>query len=194
MIELINNMGAWGVPVVIVSIIIIAFIIMQVTGEIMEWCGKVAPGILKVRKYFKERKQHKLEQDKLFKRIDENIEAINNKIDKHDSAIETININIAKLKEDSEKYTKISEDMFIENHRSIIIDFASKIRDKNFIPSKEEFRRVFKIYNEYEEFLKEHGKSNGEIDLTYTIIQEDYEDRLRNKSFLEDIRDCNNKK
>ena len=50
MIELINNMGAWGVPVVIVSIIIIAFIIMQVTGEVMEWCGKVAPRILKIRK------------------------------------------------------------------------------------------------------------------------------------------------
>ena len=191
MIELINSMGAWGIPAIIISIIVIVFIIMQVIGEIIEWCGKVAPEILKVRKYFNKRKQRKLEQDKLFKRIDENIEVLNTKIDKHDLAIETINTNIAKLKEDSEKHTKISEDMFIENHRSIIIDFASKIRDKNFIPSKEEFRRAFKIYNEYEEFLKEHGKSNGEIDLTYTIIQEDYEDRLRNKSFLEDMRSYN---
>ena len=48
--ELIDALGIWGVPACIITIVLVIFVFMQVTGEIIEWCGKTAPIWLKLRK------------------------------------------------------------------------------------------------------------------------------------------------
>ena len=53
--------------------------------------------------------------------------------------------------------------------------------------SKEEFYRIFKIYKKYEDFLKEHEMTNGEVDIAYRIIQESYEQHIKNHTFIVDI-------
>ena len=79
----------------------------------------------------------------------------------------------------------------IESLRSVILGFANRVNDKNSVPTHEEFRRAFSAHEDYEAFLKEHGLTNGQVDVAYRVISEDYADRLRNHEFLEDIRGYN---
>lgn len=74
---LIEALGAWGVPVTGLISLAIIFLIMQVSGEIIEWTGKVSPRILKLRKVFKERKMKKLEQQAKLARLDDFINVMN---------------------------------------------------------------------------------------------------------------------
>ena len=84
--------------------------------------------------------------------------------------------------------TGITEEMFIQNSRDRIIDFATKVENKNTMVSREEFNRIFKVYDKYEKFLKERGLTNGEVDINYQIIEESYGEHLRNHTFIEDVR------
>ena len=83
--------------------------------------------------------------------------------------------------------TKMTEDMFVENSRDRIIDFAEKVSDPNYIASLEQFRRIFRVHSDYEKWLQEHGRTNGEVDTNYGIIQSAYTYRVNNHSFAEDL-------
>ncbi len=53
--------------------------------------------------------------------------------------------------------------------------------------SREEYNRIFKMYEKYEKFLEEHDMTNGEIDIMYGVIKESYEERMKNRLFTEDM-------
>jgi hypothetical protein len=78
--------------------------------------------------------------------------------------------------------------LLIETKRNTIIDFASKVVDEKFPVTKEQFNRIFKIYNDYEEIIKKHNMTNGEVDIAFRIINESYATHIKNHSFIEDIR------
>jgi hypothetical protein len=54
--------------------------------------------------------------------------------------------------------------------------------------TREQFNRIFKQHEEYEDIIKANGIKNGEVDIAYRIISESYETHMRNHSFIEDIR------
>lgn len=54
--------------------------------------------------------------------------------------------------------------------------------------TREQFKRVFRLYAEYEEIIKDNDLQNGEVDIAIRIIREAYENHLRNGSFVEDVR------
>ena len=111
---------------------------------------------------------------------------VNERADKYDESIDKINQMIEKLTLALESNTAMTEEMFVQNCRTVILNFASRVCRKDVVLSKEEFNRVFKVYNRYEEFLKEKKKTNGEVDIAYGVIQRGYEERLINKTFFED--------
>ena len=78
--------------------------------------------------------------------------------------------------------------MFVESSRDRIIDFAEKAADYDILLSREQFRRIDRVYQEYESFLLERGRQNGEVDTAYEAIQDGYKHRLQQHSFLEDIK------
>lgn len=80
------------------------------------------------------------------------------------------------------------EEIFVQSSRDRIIDFATKVENKNTMVSREEFNRIFKVYDKYEKFLKERELTNGEVDINYQIIKESYEEHLRNHTFIENVR------
>lgn len=95
------------------------------------------------------------------------------------------------MRELSEKLDKNNADtlsILIENKRSSIIDFASKVIDDSYPVTKEQFNRIFKIHKEYEEIIKENGLTNGEVDIAIRIIREAYESHLKHHAFIEDVR------
>ena len=95
------------------------------------------------------------------------------------------------LNDKLDKNNDVTLSILIENKRSAIICFADKVVDESFPVTKEQFNRIFKIYNEYEDIIEENGLTNGEVDISIRIIRESYEKHLKNHSFVEDIRGYN---
>ena len=199
-----------NIPAKIALIIIGIFFVIQIIGEILEFKGKVVPEIVKVRKYFKRKK---LEKQEAAKRLEEmyelnkEVKVLLNDVNAHYSAD-----NIAKrdswmqwvndravtydtfIKEMGDKFAdvvKVLEEVFVQNSRDRIIDFATKVSDEKAMVSREEFNRIFKVHKKYEDFLEERNLTNGEVDIAYRIIKDSYEGHMRNHTFVEDIRGYN---
>ena len=91
----------------------------------------------------------------------------------------------------SEKLDKNNADtlaLLIDSKRNKIIDFASDVINENYPVTREQFNRVFKLYEEYEDIIEKNGLTNGEVDIAYRIIKESYENHMRSHSFIEDVR------
>lgn len=199
-----------NIPEKTLLILVGIFFVMQIIGELLEFKGKVVPEFFKIRKYFKRRKKEKNETKQLLEKVEELLSDVNahysaDNITKRDSWIQQVNDksavydksigeigkiseNLVEVTNALKNCTKMTEEMFVQSSRDRIIDFAAKAGNKDSMVSKEEFYRIFKIYKKYEDFLKEHEMTNGEVDIAYRIIQESYEQHIKNHTFIEDIR------
>lgn len=95
------------------------------------------------------------------------------------------------MRELSQKLDKNNADtlsLLIDNKRNTIINFASHVIDDKYPVTREQFKRIFKLYEEYEHVIEDNGLTNGEVDIAYRIITESYEKHLKNHSFIEDVR------
>lgn len=183
--------------------IVAALVFMNLVGEILEFKGKIAPEYLKMRKYFKRRKQEKIQMRETLKEVkvlladvnqhysQDNIAKrdawmcwVNERAKVYDKSIE----ELYELKEALAANNELTLDLYINVNRNRIIDFASKIVNEKVVVSREEFNRIFKIYHEYESILEKYGKTNGEVDIAYRIITESYEKHMMNHTFVEDVR------
>lgn len=208
---MINYIEYLKLPASIGACIVGVLLVMQLIGSILDFKGKTVPAIMNIRKHFKKKKQEKIEAVETLKAVKSLLNDVNahysaDNIAKRDSWMKWVNDRAvtydAFIKEISDKFvgvaealkdnTKMTEEMFIQSSRDRIIDFATKVGDKDAMVSREEFNRIFKVYDKYEKFLEEHKLTNGEIDINYQIIKEAYEERLRNHAFIEDIRGYNN--
>lgn len=188
--------ATFGIPAVVVTGIIILFFIMQVVGEICEFKGKAVPELMKIRKYFKRRKEEKqtareaIETLKEVKVVLANVDAHYSKdnIAMRDQWIADVNQGLAESRAHWKRLEQLVIEQTIEDKRSAILAFASRVADPVSLATHEEFRRIFRIHREYEDILSEQGLTNGEVTIAIHMINEAYEDRLRNRSFVEDIR------
>lgn len=199
-----------NMPTKIAAILVGIFLVLQIIGELLEFKGKIVPEFLKVRKYFSRRKQERKETEKVLKDVKSLLDDVNqhysvDNIKKRDGWMKWVN-DRAVVYDDSiveifnkiddvvqtlKSNTKMTEELFVQSSRDRIIDFATKVGNKNAIVSREEFNRIFKVYEKYESFLDEHGLTNGEIDIAIHIIRESYEQHMISHSFIEDIRGYN---
>lgn len=199
-----------NIPEKTLLVLVGIFFVMQIIGELLEFKGKVVPEFFKIRKYFKRRKKEKNETKQLLEKVEGLLSDVNahysaDNIAKRDSWIQQVNDksavydksigeigkiseNLVKVTNALKNCTKMTEEMFVQSSRDRIIDFATKAGNKDSMVSKEEFYRIFKIYKKYEDFLKEHEMTNGEVDIAYRIIQESYEQHIKNHTFIEDVR------
>ena len=199
-----------NIPEKALLILVSIFFIMQIIGELLEFKGKVVPEFFKIRKIFKRRKEEKDETKKLLEEVkillgsvdahysadnitkrNDWIKRVNDKIIEYDKLIgeiSKISDNLIGVANALKCCTKMTEEMFVQSSRDRVIDFAAKAGDKESMVSKEEFYRIFKVYKKYEQFLKDHNMTNGEIDIAYRIIQESYEQHIKNHTFIEDVR------
>lgn len=183
--------------------LIVVLAIMQVIGEAMEFMGKVVPECMKIRKYFARKKKEReilaqmpstLEKvETLLNDVNQHYSADN--IAKRDSWMNWVNerakvydAGLIELEEKVKENNSIALSLLIDNKRDTIIDFASKVVDEKYPATKEQFNRVFKIHEEYEEIIEANELTNGEVDIAIRIIKESYENHMRNHSFVEDIR------
>lgn len=196
-----------GIPGSIAIALVALFLIMQIIGEVAEVCGKIVPEFLKVRKYFKRKKEEKEKQEKLLEKLAEKLESFeghyspdniarrNEWMQGVDDRAVNCGIQMAdmtntlvQVTQALNTNTKMTEDMFVESSRDRIISFAEKAADYDILLSREQFRRIDRVYQDYERFLEERGRQNGEVDIAYEAIQDGYRYRLQHHSFLEDIK------
>lgn len=196
-----------GIPTTITIIIVGLFFIMNIIGEIIEWCGKVVPEFLKVRKYFQRKRQEKEDTTKTLKEVkqlltdvnshysadnitkrNEWITWVNDRAEVYDDALNKLLLLQDKLNENNE----ITLDLYINVNRNRILDFARVVADDNVLASREEFNRIYKVNKEYHEILVKYGKANGEVDTAMKLINEAYDYRMKHHSFIEDIRGYTN--
>lgn len=196
-----------GIPTTTTIIIVGLFFIMNIIGEIIEWCGKVVPEFLKIRKYFKRKRQEKEDTTKTLKEVkqllsdvnahynEDNITKrnewmtwVNNRAVVYDDALDKLFLLQDKLNENNE----ITLDLYINVNRNRILDFARIVTDDKVLVSREEFNRIYKVNKEYHAILAKYGKTNGEVDIAMKLINEAYDYRMKHHSFIEDLRGYNN--
>ena len=203
MIEYIEYLN---VPTKVALSIVALFLITQVVGELMEVQGKVVPEFVKIRKYFSRKRQER----EILRQVPETLREVQQSLNEFKSHYDTDNIRMRDdwiksvneslkendkwIKEFDKKLDKNNADtlsLLIENKRNTVIAFASKVVDDNSSVTREEFNRVFKLYKEYEDIIKDNNLTNGEIDIAYHIIMDAYETHMKNHSFVEDVRGYN---
>ena len=101
------------------------------------------------------------------------IENVNHKLEENDMWIKTLDKKIDKNNEDTLS-------LLIDSKRNTIISFASYVIDENSLVTKEQFNRVLKLYEEYEDIIEKNNRTNGEVDIAYRIIKESYEKHMKN--------------
>lgn len=204
---MLNYIEYLNLPTKVGLAIVGCFLVMQIIGELLEFKGKAVPELLKIRKYFSRRKIEKAETAQTLKEVKkllgdvnahysaDNIMKrnswmnwVNDRATVYDESIAEISKSLSGVAQALRDNTKLTEEMFIQNSRDRIIDFATKVVDESSPVSREEFNRIFKVYTKYETFLDEHKMTNGEVDIAYRIINESYENHMRNHTFIEDVR------
>ena len=196
-----------GIPGIVAACIIGLILAIQVIGEIVEFFGKSVPELMKVRKYFKRKKQEKIEQKETLIKVqqllsdvnghysEDNIEKrdkwmkwVNDRADVYDKSIDALETKYDNLFDLMDKNNFITLNLFLDFKRSTILDFAAHVCEPDYQVSQEYFNKIFKIYNEYEALIEENNMQNGEVDIAYKIISDAYMERLKTNSFIENKR------
>lgn len=204
---MLNYIEYLKMPTNVAIVIISAIFVTQLIGELLEFKGKVVPEIFKMRKYFARKKQeHKTlkEIPEFLKEVKETLNDFNShyskdNISKRDNWIEKVNLKLDQndkyIKELDKKIDKNNADtlsLLIDSKRNTIINFASFVIDENNPVTREQFNRVFKLYEEYEDIIAKNNMTNGEVDIAHRIIKESYENHMRNHTFIENLRGYDN--
>ena len=197
-------------PTKIMTAIVGVFLVIQIIGELLEFKGKVVPECIKIRKYFDRKKRER----EIINQVPNMLKEFQKTLDEFKSCYNSDNINKRNTwmkqvdetlerhenwKIDHEDFTKEmcmkldknnadTLSLLIDSKRNAIIDFAAKVIDEKSPVLREQFKRVFKLYEEYEEIIEKNHMTNGEVDIAYRIITESYEKHMRNHTFVEDIR------
>lgn len=208
--DLIDGVEFLNIPMTVAIALIGTFLILQIIGELLEFKGKAVPEFIKIRKFFKRKKDEKEESAQTIKEVkqllndvnahysvdniakrNEWMNWVNGRAETYDNFIKEISEKFAGVTKALEANTKMTEEMFVQSSRDRIIDFATKVSDGTSTVSREEFCRIFKVHERYESFCKKHDIKNGEIDIAYKIITESYENHIKHHSFVEDYRGYN---
>lgn len=204
--DILKTIEFLGVPMSITIVVVGVLLILQIIGEIAEIAGKTAPEILKIRKYFARKKQEKTDTANTLKEVKQLLSDVNShyskdNITKRDNWIQWVNDRaevydkalkeLLLLKDKLDENNEVTLDLYINANRNRILDFARIVADDNALASREEFNRIYKINQEYHTILNKYGKKNGEVDTAMKIIGEAYDYRMKNHSFIEDIRGYN---
>ena len=201
LLEFFKITGPWAAGILGV------WLVLNIIGEILEKKNKFAPEFMKIVTHFKKKKEEKKQLNQFIvdmKAFTEGIKIhyspealqtrndwmdwVNKRADIYDKSVQ----ELKDLKEDIAQNNVLTLDLYININRHRILDFASKVANKECLISQEEFNRIFKVYRDYEAVLEKHHMTNGEVDIAHRIIVEAYEERLRDHTFIEDVRGYNN--
>lgn len=200
-LEYINQI--FNIPIGLIVAIVVFFAVSNLIGEILEFKGKVVPEIFKIRKYFARKKQERETLAKLPETFDK-VEVLLDDVNQHYSEDNILKRNQwidgvnQELKRDDEKISRIQNkvdnietvlyNMDVQNKRKEILTFAEKVVDETYPVTYESFDYISNIWAEYKKIIEERGISNGVVEKSIEIIEEEFEKRLRDGNLIESMR------
>lgn len=132
--DLLKGVEYLGLSGAIVAILVGVFIALQIIGEIIEFCGKVSPEFLKIRKYFSRKKKEKEETNQMIQKCttllsefnahynNDNItkrndwmNEVNNSVKNNDQLVHTLDKKIDKILKSNEDLKAQNEDLKAQN-------------------------------------------------------------------------------
>lgn len=192
-----------NVPAEIAIVFAMVFLVMQFVGELLELKGKTVPELVKIRKYFARKKKERETLEEVPKALkdvkelmadlnkhysEDNITMRNQWMDDVERKLSHDNDVLKTLGDKVDENSKTLLMLVIESKRSTILDFSNLINEEGRKVTREQFNRVLRIYREYEDILRENNLENGEVTSAIRVIQEEYDKRMKNNDFIEDIR------
>ena len=186
--DLIKAIEFLGIPTTIAIILVGLLLATQIIGEITELLGKTAPEILKIRKYFKRKKQEKEETKQMMKECKEAlaefnshydkdnitkrntwINGVNNSIQNNDSLIQTLDGKMDQILDANKKLTDQLNQVksnVLENEadrlRSELFDCGNRCR-RNIRLHPEEMEHIRVVFNKYSNVLHQNGPGEAEF-------------------------------
>ena len=191
------------VPTIWIFIIVAFLVVSNLIGSALKLKGIIAPEFMRIKDYIKRKKQEREDLKKIPQILSETQKTLNevnahynaDRISMRDQWIDTVNNRLNNtekvIKDIAEKLDKnndITMALWIDDKRNFLLNFSSKVVDYEKPVTREQFHRAFKIYNDYEAQIEALGLSNGECEIAMKIIQEAYENHVKNHTFLEDVR------
>lgn len=101
--------------------------------------------------------------------------------EKHKTDTEKINGEETEIKKEITKLTNMFLDKQIDDMRYEILDFASSLSSGR-KHNRESFDHILRIYQKYEDILKENKMENGLVEESISFIKERYKSDLNNGS------------
>lgn len=111
--------------------------------------------------------------------IIQNSAAIKKLAQRHEEDNELSNKHDEEIKSELRKLTKMFIDKEIDDMRWEIINFSAKVAEGRPC-NKDGFQHCFKTYEKYEKIIKENGLTNGEVEISMKVVNEAYEEKLKN--------------
>ncbi len=205
--DLLKGIEYLGVPMTVAIVLVSIWLVLHIIGFILDIKGKVVPEIINIRGHIRRKKEEKKKHEDLLNRLEQKLDSfekhynkdniakrddwmawVNNRAVVYDDALGKLLLLQDKLNENNE----ITLDLYINVNRNRILDFARIVADDSVLASREEFNRIYKVNKEYHAILEKYNKENGEVDTAMKLIDEAYDYRMKNHSFIEDIRGYNN--
>ena len=201
--DLLKGIEYLGIPMTVAITLVSIWFVLHIIGFVLDIKKKAVPEIMNIRGYIRRKKEEKqmikdckelltefsshYDKDNITKRNDW-MKDVDDRAITCGNQMTEIKNTLLEVTQALNTNTKMTEDMFVESSRDRIISFAEKAADYDILLSREQFRRIDRVYQDYEKFLKDRGRQNGEVDTAYEAIQDGYKDRLQEHSFLEDIK------
>lgn len=189
--DIIKAIEFLGVPATIAITLVGLFLILQILGELCELKGKIVPEFLKVRKYFKRKKQERKDAAETLKEVrmllgDVNSHYSKDNITKRNQWMLDVDANIAEINKLGTKIDKLLddnagfkvqlkqvEDNVLNNEadrlRSELFDCGNRCRRRIRL-HPEEMEHIRAVYKKYSEVLHQNGPGEKE----YSFIVDYY--------------------
>lgn len=186
--DIIKGIEFLGIPATIAIVLVGLFLILQVIGELCELKGKIVPEFLKIRKYFKRKKQEKEETKQMIQdckqallefnshynpaniaKRDTWMHEVDDSVRNNDELIQKLDGKMDKLLEANETLTTQLEQVksnVLENEadrlRSELFDCGNRCR-RHIRLHPEEMEHIRAVYKKYSEVLHQNGPGEAEF-------------------------------
>ena len=173
-----GNLNALGIT----GILFVVIVGVVVVGEIVKALTQIGSFLLNRYTGIKTQYTKKKEREE---QIDKNKEELDKFIGKQEEFNEGIKSDLTDMHDTMKDVSDTLVQVQIQNMRNTILDFSSSCANGR-VYTKEQFNYVRKLYTQYEDVIKKRGLTNDEVEISMSIINKAYEDRVLKKSFIED--------
>lgn len=181
MLGFLEALGGWGIPISILIVLALAFVILQLVGELLEVGGKVVPTFFKVRKHFKNKKELKKAKEIQF---EENTRTLK-EIKEQQERVENLLKENAKRNEELEELNKKNCEIIAEFNNHYCPEKISQ-RDKWMLEvnstmhwAKERAIVYDSSVNELKELAEVVKSQSGALELNNKMTSELYKQTTR---------------